>query len=277
MGRRSFLAGAAAVGAGVVGVPRALGASTIPRVSTRGHFDIHWWYGDYLTDGHTGTDYDTEGSIPGLDGPAGDELFVVAHGWRNDASDARSMFSTTADGLAENGYEQPVVGFTYDADTDYLEWWSATDIAERNGAKLANFLTDYAGANPGVDVRLLGHSLGARVVLSTVQELAEGGADPVASVTLLGGAANDDSVALDGQYGADIRDATGQTDNFWKSDDGILENIYSLAEADSAVGQTGAEGETPANYEDHNVDFVPDHGSYYEPGEGCMEGVVAEF
>ena len=49
------------------------------------------------------------------------------------------------------------------------------------------------------------------------------------------------------------------------------------AEFDSAVGEEGCEGTPPDNYEDHNVDFVPDHYSYYEPSEGCMSDVVAQF
>lgn len=61
------------------------------------------------------------------------------------------------------------------------------------------------------------------------------------------------------------------------SGDGVLRWIYSTAEFDDAVGQAGCEGPEPANYADHEVAHVPDHVSYYEPGEGCMAQVVDAF
>jgi hypothetical protein len=57
----------------------------------------------------------------------------------------------------------------------------------------------------------------------------------------------------------------------------VLDWAYSTGEFDSAVGEEGCEGPAPANYADHNVDYVPDHFSYDEKGEGCMSEVVAEF
>lgn len=52
---------------------------------------------------------------------------------------------------------------------------------------------------------------------------------------------------------------------------------YSAGEFDAAVGEEGCEGTSPAIYEDHNVDYVPDPFSYHEPGDGCMPDVVAQF
>jgi len=247
-------------------------------VSTRGHFDITWYGSVYLTDGNTRYDYETVGSIPGVDGSAPDELLIHAHGWQNDPDDAVESFEEISAALRENGYEAPVVGYTWDSDTLYTQWWKATEIAERNGLKLANFLAGYAEANPDTTLRVVCHSLGARVALRAVEVLnANGFTDVVNSLTLLGGAADNDAVSTDGRYGPDIAQATGATDNFYKTDDSVLEWAYGTAEVDSAVGEEGCEGEQPGNYTDHRVDYVESHFEYYKRGTGCMEAVVDTF
>jgi pimeloyl-ACP methyl ester carboxylesterase len=278
--RRDVLQGLAATGTAVGGLATATGtaaAATYPHVSTRGHFEISWGDVD-LTDGNTRWNYETKGSIPGVDTAAPDELLLEVHGWRNDESDAESGHYTMTESLQANGYDHPVVSYSWDSDTSYTQWWAATEIAERNGLKLANFLYGYQRATPGTSIRLVAHSLGARVVLRAVEVLNRNDlTDVVTSLSLLGGAADNDSVAVDGAYGGDVAAATGQTDNFWKSDDDVLNWAYSTAEFDSAVGEEGCEGTPPDNYQDHNVDYVPDHFSYDERGDGCIPEVVAQF
>lgn len=255
------------------------GADDYPRATTRDHFDIHWWHGDQLVDGHTATDYDTVGAIPGWsDDASPSEVVVAVHGWRVEAGDAPDHFATVEASLSRNGYGHPVIGFSWDSDTSTTDWWPATDIAERNGPKLAAFLADYADRNPDTEIRLTGHSLGARVVLASLESLDQGGrTDVVTSTTLLGGAADDDAVSTDGRYGDHIAAAAGRLDNFWKSDDDVLDWAYSLGEVDGAVGEEGCEGPEPPNYTDHNVDYVPDHFSYHEPADGCVPEVVDAF
>ncbi|WP_132058388.1 lipase family alpha/beta hydrolase [Halorussus amylolyticus] len=287
IGRRTVLrGGAAAVGlAGFAGSAAAFdgddgditGPADFPRATTRGHFDIHWWDGDQLTDGHTEEDYDTVGDIPGYDGSAPDEVVISVHGWLVEESDAPDHFATVKQSLRDNGYDSPVIGFSYDSDTSLDDWWPATDIAERNGKKLANFVTDYR-EETGARVRLVGHSMGGRVVSATLKALYElGKTDYVESATLLGAATDNDAVAVDGEYGESVAAVAKSVDNFWKSDDDVLDWAYSTAEFDSAVGEEGCEGTPPVNYTDHNVDYVPDHFSYHEPGDGCMADVVSEF
>lgn len=289
--RRTLLRGAGAATVGLTGIAGFAGSASafegddgditgpadFPRATTRGHFDIHWWYGDQLTDGHTEWDYSTVGDIPGYDSPAPEEVVISVHGWLVAADEAPDHFATVKQSLRDNGYDHPVIGFSYDSDTSTTDWWPATDIAERNGKKLANFVTDYVNRT-GARVRLIGHSLGGRVVPATLRALNGLGAyDYVESATLLGAATDNDAVAVDGEYGDDIAATVTQCDNFWKSDDAVLNWAYSTGEFDSAVGEEGCEGTPPANYQDHNVDYVPDHFSYHEPGDGCMPEVVAQF
>ncbi len=286
--RRTILRGTATAAVGLAGVAgtaagfegddgNITGPADFPRATTRGHFDIHWWYGDQLTDGHTATDYSTVGDIPGYGSSNPEEVMISVHGWLVEKDAAPDHFQTVKTSLRNNGYDHPVIGFSYDSDTSLDNWWPATDIAERNGAKLANFITDYR-ARTGARVRLIGHSLGGRVVPATIKALNSWGySDYVESATLLGAAADNDAVAVDGEYGDDIATVVGSLDNFWKSGDNVLNWAYSTGEFDSAVGEEGCEGTPPANYTDHNVDYVPDHFSYHEPGDGCMAEVVAQF
>jgi pimeloyl-ACP methyl ester carboxylesterase len=288
MSRRTVLKGAATAAVGLAGFTGSVagfegddgdivGPADFPRATTRGHFDINWLYQEELTDGHTKWDYGTVGDIPGYGSANPEEVVISVHGWLVALDDAPDHFETVKTSLRNNGYTHPVIGFSYDSDTRVDQWWPATDVAERNGAKLANFITDYR-ARTGADVRLIGHSLGGRVVPATIKALDSlGYRDYVASATLLGGAADNDSVAVDGEYGPAIANVVREFDNFWKSDDDVLNWAYSTGEFDSAVGEEGCEGTPPANYEDHNVDYVPDHFSYHEPDNGCMADVVGEF
>jgi len=280
-GRRQFLRGATAAATGLLataGANAAGATGTFPQVSTRGHYDITWYGEPYRKSGYGEFEYDTVGAIPGLDGESQDELLVYVHGWMKEPGEAVEGFRTAREAYRANGYDQPVVGFNWDSDSDLFDWWESTEIAEANGKKLAKFVHDYRERNPETRMRLVCHSLGARVLLSAVEVLNRSDVtDYVDSISLLGGAADNDAVATDGAYGPDIANAVGQADNFWKDDDDVLNWAYTSVEFDSAVGEEGCEGTQPANYQDHNVDYVPDHFSYYEPGEGCIADVVAEW
>lgn len=246
-----------------------------PRVTTRGHFDTTWYGSVVLTDGNTATNFEYAGDgIPGVHTDPEDELLIHAHGWNNDLEGGVCSVNEAGETFAAEGYDSPVVGYTWDAD---FGWYNATEIAEQNGAKLAAFLTGYADANPDVTLRVCSHSLGARVALSALQSLdAWGRTDVVESTVLLGGAADDDAVSMDGQYGTSIEAATGRLDNFWMEDDDVLDWAYSTAEWDTAVGAAGVDGTPPANYTDHNVEYVPDHFSHYKE-DGCLYEVVDTF
>ncbi|UPV99816.1 DUF726 domain-containing protein [Halorussus gelatinilyticus] len=179
-------------------------------------------HGDQLTDGHTEWDYSTVGDILGYGSANPDEVLVSVHGWRVAPEDAPDHFATVKRSLRNNGYDHPVVGFSYDSDTSTDNWWPTTDIAERNGKKLANFLTDYR-ERTGARIRLVGHSVGGRVVPATLRALnGFGKSDFVKSATLLGAAADNDSVAVDGEFGDDIAAAAESVDNYWKDGDDVL-------------------------------------------------------
>lgn len=275
-------------------------------VSTRGQFEINteWWnvgegfQDEKLLGCHTTYDYDAS-SIPGVRmesdpdcatarlAPASsepDELVVMAHGFGNTAEYAREVFGETAGSLAGNGYGSPLVGFTWDADLGGdLSWWDTEDIADRNGPKLAAFLHDYLGATSATSIRLVGHSLGARVVLSTLSALKEAGqTGRIRSATLLGGAVPADAVTKDGDFYGAVSAVPDRFTNYYKTDDETLGGKYEIAEildweCPDALGRTGVQGTPPDNYAEVDVtDQVTEHSSYYRPGN-CVDDVVANW
>ncbi|WP_255167442.1 DUF726 domain-containing protein [Natrononativus amylolyticus] len=246
-----------------------------PRVSTRGHFDTTWYGSVTLTDGNDETNFEyAGGGIPGVHTAAEDELLVFVHGWNNNDEGALCTFGDAAPTFVAEGYDQPVVGYTWDSD---FGWYNATEIAERNGAKLAHFAYAYGLENPDVSLRFVAHSLGARVVLMALRNLAHWDRlEDVDSVSILGGAADDDSVSMEGTYGSDIAAAAGRVDNFWMEDDEVLNWAYGAAEWGNAIGNAGCDGTPPWNYTDHNVAYVPGHSDYYR-SNGCIHEVVATF
>ncbi len=290
--RRTAAGGLAALGAGI-GAGTATAATTdgeetrhVGTAWTRGHFEITWHYDFWnggvrqveLVDGHSRYDYETRGTIPW----DADEVAVVAHGWLADRELAQRTYDTASAGLRAAEYDVPVVGFEWDADTGIHDWGPAREIARRNGRKLAAFLRDLRESSPGVTIRLLGHSLGARIALLALQEFERAGiTDAVESVDLFGAAVDNETVTVGGAYHSAMRSVAREVDNYYSANDGILKWAYSPARLDLAVGLNGASGAVPLVYEDHDVtDRVPGHVDYFlpdSPDQGCAPLVVEEW
>jgi len=289
--RRRFLVGAGTAAAGIATMSGTAVAGgdgdddlevpgDYPLISTRNHFDITWYGSVYLTDSETG--YQRDGNWSGYDNGE-DVVTVFVHGWGQSEEEGRNGAYICEQALADNSVDSFNVSYNWDSDKGGgidQGWYEAKEIASRNGPKFADWITDF-DRDDGRTLRIIAHSLGARVTASALQTL-DGWdkSDIVDSVTFLGGAIDDQEVETDEPFGTAIENVTGQFDNYYKTDDGVLDWAYSTAEFDSAVGQYGIEdgSDAPSNYEDHNVtDTVPGHGSYYEPGEGCIPQVVEEF
>jgi len=50
--------------------------------------------------------------------------------------------------------------------------WKLEVIARKNGRNLSQFIMDFKKQSPQTKIRLIGHSLGSTVIVSTVQNLA---------------------------------------------------------------------------------------------------------
>jgi pimeloyl-ACP methyl ester carboxylesterase len=222
-------------------------------------------------------DGSTSGDFP--DTP--DELTIFVHGWFEElGGDATGQSYLTSLALEEAGYDGEVVGFEYDGNNPW--WWEAKDDAEDGGRELADWLVGYMDDNPDTTVRIVCHSLGGRASLTCLDELQSRG-ESVTSLSLLGAAVDADSVVegwwSDGDFYDAVAEGADDVYNYRSDSDGILEYIYSIGEfGDEALGEEGADGDTPGNYEDVDVtDAVDDHCEYFQPNTGCIERVAEEF
>ncbi|MDY6780531.1 MAG: DUF726 domain-containing protein [Halobacteria archaeon] len=287
------LVGLIAFSAGVERFFHERGSEDFPRVTTRGHIGLTRYgrlqpptrrvsrcaggHDTYIENGHDELDYGTRGEIPGFTVEASpDEVVVFVHGWLASEKAALGRMGLLRHNLNENGYDSPVIGFTWDTDHDLTRWKGAVSVANRNGPKLAQFVYDYKEENPETDVRLISNSLGANVLFEAVKTLHRSDVEPVRSASVLGGTVRCDSVSVDRRYGKAVERATEEFHNYWSENDRTLRSLYRFTEGEGAVGGEGGYGETPRNYTDHKVD-VADHFSYYVPGRGCIEEVVSEF
>jgi esterase/lipase superfamily enzyme len=75
--------------------------------------------------------------------------------------------------LNSNEYPISVIGFSWDSNTiiNPSGWTIAKSIAKQNGPKLAKFLSDLRTNCPNCNIRIIAHSLGAKVVESALIRL----------------------------------------------------------------------------------------------------------
>lgn len=200
--------------------------------------------------------------------------------------------------LADLNYEIPLIGFSWDSNTPIPPpgWETAKIIAKENGPKLAQFIYDLKNKCPQTDVRLIAHSMGARVVLSSLDSLTN---NPnwnnnnytIASVHLMGAAVDDEEVSknsndilidptndirIKAAYGNAIEKEVVKFYNLYNPEDDVLEAdvecsllscqpiYYPKYEHDLALGQSGAQSgiDIPENYGQINarsqIDFIID-------------------
>ena len=258
-------------------------AQISPLVSTRSHFSLNT---GELRSGHNGTDYDAS-DIPGLQPGTScpKEAVIYVHGvWTGIGSFSANLESETGIfdrarmSLAVNNYSIPVIGFSWDSNTtittDGIGWSIAKKIAQDNGPKLAHFLLDYKSTCPDTEVRIIAHSLGAKVVLSALQDStgnqewnsSSSRSFKVESVHLMGAAVDDEQVSRDSSdtdddpadkvYGQSIESRVVGFYNLFDTQDNALEEIYPYYEGgETALGLNGAEQgiSLPRNYQDIDV------------------------
>ena len=138
---------------------------TTPIVSTRGQFNTTT---GALVSSHNLTDYESS-NVPGLIGnscPEGNEIAIYIHGVWARPAESKEQLDRIKMSLDANGYDIPLIGFTWDSNTsvDQDGWGIAKLIADQNGAKLAEFISDFKNNCDLDNVRVVSHSMGARVV-----------------------------------------------------------------------------------------------------------------
>ena len=109
------------------------------------------------------------------------ELTIMIHGLQNDNAGAIAKIILARNRLRKLGYFHPVIGFSYDSNTTgahllmYVQHALAVGqiIAKKNGRNLGKFIVDFKTISPKTKIRLIGHSLGSQVILSTAEYLAK--------------------------------------------------------------------------------------------------------
>ena len=252
--------------------------------------------------GHDSTDYMAI-NVPGLQSSqCPKEMVVLVHGiWVdgrigiNALEDSSEIFDRARMSLAHNHYTNPLVGFSWDSNTaisiDGSGWNIGKLIAKDNGPKLAQFIFDYMNTckqhNQDTKIRLIGHSMGARVILSALESLDSNqqwnrNNFKITSVHLLGAAVDDDEVSknilyivknpttlfilrewfdlygIKSAYGKAIEDVGPRFYNLYNPQDKALGDprLYQFYDQDKPLGLDGAQSgiAIPSNYIPINVE-----------------------
>jgi pimeloyl-ACP methyl ester carboxylesterase len=233
-------------------------------VSTRDHFGLS---SGNLLPGYSEISYDPSLSEVAPSCTIDREIVIYVHGWNADEQSAIDQFNTVKASLDSLGYRQPIIGFSWDSNTintgwNWFDWWDAWDwtddwevgkeIAQKNGLKLAKFILDLKRFCADVDIHLVGHSLGASVILNALDRLHN---DPrlqpwnveerdyrVNSVHLLGAAVNPEAISITQGFGNSIRNEIDEFHNKYSIQDDTLEGAYRNTEGRIALGEEGARG-----------------------------------
>ena len=105
----------------------------------------------------------------------------MIHGLRNDNAGAIAKVVLAQKRLRKLGYLHPVIGYSYDSNTTGAHLIRhakralavGEKIAMKNGRNLGRFIEDFKTTSPKTRIRLMGHSLGSQVILSTLEYLAK--------------------------------------------------------------------------------------------------------
>jgi len=103
----------------------------------------------------------------------------MIHGLQNNKAGAVAKFKIAQRKLRSLDYRYPVIGYSYDANTKGAHLKKSElhairvgqKIAKKNGGNLSKFIIYFKKQNPTIKIRLMGHSLGSEVILSTLQNL----------------------------------------------------------------------------------------------------------
>src|SRR5215831_4141358 len=234
-------------------------ATYTPLVSTRANFDTST---SLLLPNHNEKDY-AAFDVPGLQvGKCPAEIAIYVHGVGAAQTNAAEQTERVKMSLNNNGYYNPVIGFSWDSNTPKGASTDITLIAKQQGPKLAHFILDFKNKCPDSKVRMIGHSMGARVTLSTLASLHKNTEwksknFKLASVHLIGGGV----ARLWNVYGikSPVRNSIEQVVikfyNYFNPKDKVLSGTDPGEEDHTALGNTGTQKRIslPSNYIQRDV------------------------
>jgi pimeloyl-ACP methyl ester carboxylesterase len=254
-----------------------------PLVSTRSNFDLGT---AELLRGHNSTDYMAI-NVPGLQSSqCPKEMVVLVHGIWVDGRIGINALENSSEIFDRVSWDSNTA-----ISIDGSGWNIGKLIAKDNGPKLAQFIFDYMNTcnqhNQDTKIRLIGHSVGARVILSALESLDSNqqwnrNNFKIASVHLLGAAIDDDEVSknilyivknpttlyilrewfdpygIKSAYGKAIEDVVLRFYNLYDTQDKALGDprLYQFYDQDKPLGLDGAQSgiAIPSNYIPINVE-----------------------
>jgi esterase/lipase superfamily enzyme len=205
-----------------------------------------------------------------LDGkpcPDNNELAIYIHGVWTGQAGAKEQLDRTKLSVNANGYNIPVVGFSWDSNTatNKSGWAIAKFIANQNGPKLAKFITDFKANCPNDNIRIIAHSLGAKVVESALINLNNNNNQTwkkdstynITSIHLIGAAISDKATSKNRPFGTAIDNIVKKFYNLYNPEDNSLQGAYIKTENQNPLGLYGPKkGEPfPTNYTERNIMF----------------------
>jgi len=228
-----------------------------PKISTRGFYDLKT--GKTLKN----ISYDIYPKISFEKISQKSEIVIMIHGLRNNKSGALAKYVIAEKRLKTLNYKYDVVGYSYDSNTAGVQYKSTAlsalkvgvTIAKKNGKNLSKFIKDLKSKNSSIKIRLMGHSLGAQVILSTVELLAKNSENNgiIESVHLFGASipANSLSPKIHGNKFQKI--VNKKIMNYYSPYDDVLKAAHDEKWVDSPIGYRGALGTTCKKYHQKQV------------------------
>ena len=222
-----------------------------PRISTRGFYNLD----SGITIKNQSYHLYPKRSFDALIGAK--EITIMIHGLRNNAPGALTKFVIAKKRLAHLGYKNPVVGYSYDSNTTGAQYISyalhalrtGLIIAGKNGRNLAKFVTDFKQKSPETKIRLMGHSLGAHVILSMIKYLARNAKNKgiIEAVYFFGGSIPSDALNPKNGFHAQRIVAT-KIKNYYSPEDEVLRLADNWNWVNTPIGYKGAWGKTISKY-----------------------------
>jgi esterase/lipase superfamily enzyme len=217
--------------------------SRIPKISTRGFYD--------LTNGRkiknlSYTIY-PKSSLQKLCGTK--ELVIIIHGLRNDITSAQQKFLIVKKKLKQLGYHYHVLGFSYDSNTKGAHLKKSAlkallvgqKIAKQNGNNLSKFIIDFKKTSPKTKIRLLGHSLGTEVIISTIQKLSHntGNQNIIESVHFFGSSVSSEQIRSRNMKNSFKKIVRSVVKNYFSLSDEVLKESHEVGWIKNPIGYIG--------------------------------------
>ena len=222
-----------------------------PRISTRGFYDLYSGRTIKNEPYRLYPKRDFEALIDSKD------ITIMIHGLRNNASGALTKFVIAKKRLVQLGYKNPVIGYSYDSNTAGVQYitsalhalYTGVTIANKNGRNLARFITDFKRKSPNTKIRVIGHSLGAHVIQSTIKNLAKNVKNKgiIEAVYFFGGSIPNDALSTRNGITAQKIVAT-KIRNYYSPHDDVLSLVDNWNWVDTPIGYRGAKGMTIPKY-----------------------------